>query len=347
MVRVEAELFVARGSKTPIVDVRSPAEFHKGHIPGAVNMPIFNNLERARVGTVYKQQSRDEAISLGLEIVGPKMRLFTESARKIAKEGELNVYCWRGGMRSEKMAWLFELVGIRVNVLSGGYKSYRKFLHSRFKKINNLLVIQGPTGSGKTKILRALMAAGEQVIDLEGLANHKGSAFGGLGQPAQPTTQQFQNDILAELLNYDATSPIWIESESITIGRVYLPETLWQKMNEARVFMLDVPRQHRIEHIVEQYGLFSTEALVAKVGQLQQNLGGAKIKEVIEFVELGNLPEAVDLLLNYYDKTYAHSADKYKQGKVVNVSLESADAQVNARILMNCLPELLSSSVIN
>jgi tRNA 2-selenouridine synthase len=340
MERVEAELFMAESEKYPIVDVRSPAEYQKGHIPGAVNIPIFDDLERAKVGTVYKQQSRDEAIALGLEIVGPKMKNFAEEAKNLATQGTLNVYCWRGGMRSEKMAWLFELVGVKTNVLQSGYKAYRKFLHDSFQNLKHLIVVQGPTGSGKTKILHALLEAGEQVIDLEGLANHKGSAFGGLGERAQPTTQQFQNDVLAAMLAFDLDKPIWIESESLTIGRVYLPEELWKQMNEATVMALDVPREFRIAHIVEQYGAFNTEELSSKIRQLQQNMGGSDVKITIDLVEQSDLHAAVDILLKYYDQSYAHSASKHKVNKPIVVNLPTQDPKQSAQVLINKVLEI-------
>jgi len=243
-------------------------------------------------------------------------------------------------MRSDKMAWLFELVGLQANVLEGGYKAYRYYLHNYLSKIDSLIIVQGPTGSGKTKILHALKEKGEQVLDLEGLANHKGSAFGGLGEKEQPTTQQFQNNILAELHSFDLSKPVWVESESVTIGRVYLPETLWQRMNEATVLSIDVPRKYRVDHIIEQYGLFTPDELISKIGQLTQNMGGANVKKAIAFVEEGNLPEAVELLLIYYDKYYAHSALKYKVNKPIDVKLESGDAKENAQVLINQLAEL-------
>jgi tRNA 2-selenouridine synthase len=342
MERVEAEAFIKEGVNIPMVDVRSPAEFAKGHIPGAVNIPIFSDLERAKVGTVYKQQSRDEAIALGLEIVGPKMAAFAENAKNLATNGRLNIYCWRGGMRSEKMAWLFETVGLATKVLHSGYKAYRSFLHQSFQKINNLIVIQGPTGSGKTMILHALKEAGEQVIDLEGLANHKGSAFGSLGQREQPTTQQFQNDILAVLLSFDLDKPIWIESESLTIGRVYLPEELWEKMNEATVLAIDIPREARIEHIVEQYGKFSVEELSSKIIQLRQNMGSENVDATIKLIEQGDLPAAVNILLNYYDKSYGYSATKYKVNEPTAISCPTNCADKNAQRLMAKALELSS-----
>jgi len=340
MQKVEAAEFLKEGKQNCIIDVRSPEEYLKGHIPGAVNIPIFDNLERAKVGTVYKQQSKEDAVTLGLEIVGPKMKSFVQSAKALAANGMLCVYCWRGGMRSEKMAWLFELVGLKTQVMIGGYKAYRNFLHQQFEILSHLIVVQAPTGSGKTKILHALKAAGQQVIDLEGLANHKGSAFGGLGEEDQPSTQQFQNDILADLLAFDLAKPVWIESESVTIGRVYLPEKLWQKMNAATVLVLTIPREQRVQHIVDQYGAFSIEALSQKIGQLQQNIGGANVKDVIALVEQGKLHDAVDILLRYYDESYAHSVSKYKSSSPISVSLTTTDANINAQILINKVLEI-------
>ena len=339
MQRVAAESFLAADNTGQLIDVRSPAEFARGHIPGAVNVPIFDNLERARVGKAYKQRSREEAINVGLEIVGPKMKLLAEEAKKHAIDNQLRVYCWRGGMRSEKMAWLFELVGLQTQVLAGGYKAYRRHLHNYFSGLDNLIVLQGPTGSGKTRILHALQERGEQVLDLEALAHHKGSAFGGLGEAAQPTTQQFQNNIFTTLHKFDQRKPVWVESESVTIGRVYLPETLWRQMNQARVVAIEVPRAIRISNILAQYGGFSPEELIGKISQLQQKMGGANVKAAIGFVEQGDLAAAVDLLLTYYDKTYAHSAGKYKQQKPVMVQLKSADAGQNAATLLAQLLE--------
>lgn len=340
MEKVGPEQFLRDGLANQIIDVRSPAEYAKGHIPGSVNIPIFDNLERAKVGTVYKQQSKEEAIALGLEIVGPKMKAFTEEAKRYALNGILNVHCWRGGMRSEKMAWLFELVGLQTCVLDGGYKAYRYYLHDYLSKISGLVVLQGPTGSGKTKILHALKNSGQQVLDLEGLANHKGSAFGGLGEQEQPTTQQFQNDILAEISLFNLSEPIWVESESLTIGKVYLPEELWKKMNEAVVIAIDVPREFRIQHIIEQYGSFSSDELSAKISQLSQNMGSANVQQAVSHVKEGDLNSAVDLLLNYYDKYYAHSASKYKLHKPNCIKLDTDDADKNAEILINQISEL-------
>ena len=277
MHRLDIIDFLKTGKESKIIDVRSPAEYSKGHIPGAVNIPIFSDLERAKVGTTYKQQSREEAISLGLEIVGPKLKDFAAMAKQEATNNELYVYCWRGGMRSAKMAWLFELVGINTSVLEGGYKSYRSQLLEVFKNVPHLVVLQGPTGSGKTEILKEMQELGVQVVDLEGIAHHKGSTFGGLGQGEQPTTQQFQNDVYDAFLKLDLSAPIWVESESATIGKVYLPETLWQLMNSAKIVSIEIPRPERIENILRQYGDFPADVLSERVEQLAQRLGGAAV----------------------------------------------------------------------
>jgi tRNA 2-selenouridine synthase len=196
-------------------------------------------------------------------------------------------------------------------------------------------VLQGPTGSGKTPILEALERQGEQVIDLEGLANHKGSAFGGLGMPNQPATQQFQNDLAAELDQMDRAKRIWIESESMSIGKVYLPENLWQQMNLSRRIALEQPRDWRLDRIVQQYGEFNVDALIEKVEKLEQRLGNQNVTKAVEHLRVGEIREAADILLFYYDKSYAFSAEKYKHTQPAVVSLASADEDACAVSLIN------------
>ena len=204
---------------------------------------------------------KQPAIEKGLELVGPKMAELVKCASARAFSGKLLIHCWRGGMRSESMAWLIEKVGIQCAVLEGGYKAYRNYLPEVISNIPNLIVIEGPSGSGKTEILMNLKSMGEQIIDLEGLAHHKGSLFGGIGQALQPTTQQFQNDLLAELLNLDRSKRIWIEGESQTIGRVFLPDLLWDRMNEATLFEIDVPRDDRVKRLTKEYGSLPADAM--------------------------------------------------------------------------------------
>src|SRR3989339_1355584 len=186
--------FLKRGNSLPIIDVRSPGEYEHAHIPGALALPLFSNEERAEVGTIYKQRGRVQAVQKGLEFVGPKLKDFTKFALKLNSD-ELLIHCWRGGMRSSAMAWLLETVGINCSLLKDGYKAYRNHVLESFDLPYKILLLGGYTGSGKTEILSALKEAGEQVVDLEGLSNHKGSAFGALGQGIQPSSEQFENTL--------------------------------------------------------------------------------------------------------------------------------------------------------
>ena len=281
MISVDSLEFSKLIGKIPIVDVRSPWEFQRGHISSATNIPLFNNEERAIVGKLYVQSGRTEAIGKGLEIVGPKLYPMTKEAMKVAAEKKLMVYCWRGGMRSEKMAWLFETAGIDCLVLKGGYKAYRQQLFEDFRSLGNLIVINGPTGCGKTEILNELGNRGEQVIDLEYLARHRGSAFGAIGLESQPTSMQFQNDVHDYLLRLNARDRIWLEGESVNIGKVYLPETLWKKMNNAIVINLKMPKELRVKRIIREYGQFPKEILSGAILKIQKRLGNDKAKKVL------------------------------------------------------------------
>lgn len=331
---VEPVIFMKQFHGLPLVDVRSPAEYQHGHITGAINIPIFSNEERAQVGTLYKQQGRQEAIEKGLELVGPKMKEIARHARDVAKNGKIRVYCWRGGMRSQNMAWLFELVGLECILLEGGIKAYRKMLMEDFQNIGNLIVLQGATGTGKTEILQDLSEMGEQVLDLEELARHRGSAFGDIGMDEQPTSQQFQNNLHAELLSMDMSKRIWVESESLTIGKVYLPETLWDAMNHSRIMEIVIPREERVKRLVRDYGLYGTDVLARATRKIQKRFGGNRVKEVLEYLEEDNLHAAAALLLDYYDKSYAFSQKKYKHIVPVTIKNETGDARKNAEKIL-------------
>jgi len=327
------EEFLNMKKSLPIVDVRSPGEFAEGHIPGAINIPIFEDAERAIVGTIYKKQGRLPAIEKGLEIVGPKMAQFAREALGIAKSGQLLLHCWRGGMRSESMAWLFERVGIECFILQGGYKSYRNYLLEKIGNIPGLIVIEGHTGSGKTEILHHLKALGEQVIDLEGLAHHKGSVFGGIGQEQQPTTQQFQNDLFDEFYRFNLTKRVWIEGESQTVGKVFLPDPLWYRMNEAACIEILVPRNDRISRLVNEYGALPPELMENAILSLVKRLGIQLMNDILNCYREQNLVRVAGKLLEYYDQTYQFSRDKYKR-KMTAIVLPNGDAFTNANLIL-------------
>ena len=211
---IEAREFLDKAVMFPVIDVRSPSEFLKGHIPGAFNIALFDDEERRKVGTLYKNSGKESSVLLGLDLVGPKMSGFVKAASRIALEREVLLHCWRGGMRSSGMAWLFETAGFKVSVLEGGYKAYRRFIRRKLEENIKLVVLGGKTGSGKSDILDHLAQSGEQVIDLEGIAHHKGSAFGAFGQESQPTTGHFENNLYHELNKFDLNLPVWVEDES-------------------------------------------------------------------------------------------------------------------------------------
>ncbi len=290
-----------------IIDVRSPLEYAKGRISGALSLPLFTDQERALVGTTYKQQGKDPAVFLGLQLTGPKLAAFVTQAQSQADSKALKIYCWRGGMRSGAMGWLMELAGFRVATLKGGYKAYRKWCHRQFERSFELIVIGGMTGCGKTEALADLKERGEQVIDLEALACHRGSAFGRVGilEP-QPSTEQFENAIGEALARFDLTRPVWIENESRLIGTCHLPIALSQKMASARLEVIERPREERIQRLLKEYGGASPEELIAAIGRIEKHLGRVRAKSASEAIQQGDLAQAIALVLDYYDSTYSH-----------------------------------------
>jgi tRNA 2-selenouridine synthase len=326
--------FVRESFETPVVDVRSPAEYAKGHLPGALNLPLFGNDERAVVGTIYKQRGKEAAIEKGLEIVGPRLAELSRMAGSSAIRGRLLVYCWRGGMRSEKMAWLFELTGLRCDVMRGGYKGYREYLRNSLAGLKNLIILEGKTGSGKTEILHALREKGEQILDLEALARHKGSVFGALGQERQPTTQQFQNDLFDAWLKLDPGRPVWVEGESLNIGSVTLPESFWASMNESRVLLVEAKREWRKERILRDYAGFPVADLIALTDKITQRLGHENRDKAVGFLREGNIGGAVEILLDYYDKGYSFSLKKYKKREPAVLTLKSKEPKKQAEEIL-------------
>ncbi|MDA3853274.1 MAG: tRNA 2-selenouridine(34) synthase MnmH, partial [Bacteroidales bacterium] len=218
----------------PIVDVRSPGEFKKGHITSASNIALFSNDERAHIGTVYKQESQEAAIALGYKYANPKLQDYISQSSKLAPEGKIIIHCWRGGMRSRSFAQHLADNGFTdVRVITKGYKAFRNHVLNSLSSPTKLKVLGGYTGSGKTYILEELKKLGQQVIDLEGLANHKGSAFGGIGLPYQPSTEQFENMLFTEWSQLNPSETIWVEDESQSIGKIQIPIGFFEQMRKA------------------------------------------------------------------------------------------------------------------
>ena len=330
---LEVSDFLNRVEEIPVLDLRSPGEYEAGHIPNAINMPIFNNEERAKVGTAYKQQSKDAAILIGLDIVGPKMSSMVRKAKSLAVDGEVCLYCWRGGMRSGSVAWLLSTAGLKVTRLVGGYKAYRHYIRDCFSQEVNLVVLGGMTGSGKTDILLEMLKQGHQVLDLEGYANHKGSAFGMLGQPKQPTTEQFENDTYEVWKTFDLTKPVWLEDESRLIGNVAICEPLFEKIRATTVIKIEPTKQHRIERLIRDYAVFDNQLLKDAIARIQKRLGGQNAKLCYEALDKGDYATVADITLNYYDKAYMHGLKKRSGQLVYPLPLESSDPVVNAKVV--------------
>lgn len=361
--KITIEEFLSLAKTHPVLDVRSPGEYTHAHIPGANSFPLFSDEERKQVGTTYKQQSRETAIKLGLDFFGPKMKNFIEEAEKIydvrrtmyenSMEEEFSVnrtsnisprtlliHCWRGGMRSAAIAWLLDMYGFKVYTLVGGYKAYRKWVLDQFEKSYRLNVIGGNTGSGKTLVLHELKRQNYPVIDLEQLANHKGSAFGALGLPPQPTQEMFEN-LLAERLstfNFELSTPVFVEDESQRIGDVNIPIVFWKQMRNTQVYYLDIPFEERLEYIVKDYGSFDKEKLVNAIIRIQKRLGGLETKTAINHLLKNNIIECFRILLTYYDKWYQKGLNNRENlaSQLNKIPCLSVDTAENTKNLVSC-----------
>ncbi|UBM62003.1 tRNA 2-selenouridine(34) synthase MnmH [Candidatus Sulfidibacterium hydrothermale] len=338
------EKFLPLTDTLPLVDVRSPAEFTQGHIPGAVNIPLFNNDERAIVGIGYKQGGKEHAVQLGLEIVGPKLAGFVKQAKRLAPKKEILVHCWRGGMRSSSMAWLFETAGLKASILEGGYKAYRRYIRQQFSRPVNLLVLGGYTGSGKTDILKILQKNGEQFLDIEHLAHHKGSVFGPLGQPPQPTNEQFENNLADAWRKFDFSRRIWTEDESRQLGKCVLPDPLFFQLREAPLIKIIVPKSEREKRLVHEYGEFKKEELKEQLVKIRERLGGQYLKEALEALDNNALQTVASIALRYYDKAYDHGISRRPEENVFELKVEKDHPEENARLLLNFINHNLKNN---
>ena len=332
--KLQADAFLKQSHVLPVFDVRSPSEFIQGHIPGALSLPLFTDEERARVGIRYKNSGRDFAVKLGLQIVGPKLSWYAEEAQRLAPERKVLLHCWRGGMRSESLAWLLHMSGFEVQLLEGGYKVYRSYIREQLTKPANLLVLGGLTGSGKSAVLRELLTREQQVIDLESLANHKGSVFGGLGQQAQPSTEQFENNIYPVWEAFDLNKTIWVEDESRAIGSVNIPEVLFHTMMKSPIAVMEVPLEIRVERLVSEYAGMPLEGLSDAIMRIRDSLGGPVTREAMEALDNGDFHAIARLALVHYDRLYSKSLSKRAAGVCLRIPVTVDDPAKIAGELM-------------
>ena len=321
--------YIKLAESVPIVDVRSPGEYAKGHIPGAYSIPLFSNDERAAVGTAYVQQSKEEAIKLGYKYVTPKLEWFISESRKLAPDGIIAVHCWRGGMRSKSFAQHLSDNGFtKVYVITGGYKAFRNHALESFKTDADICILGGYTGSGKTRILNELKEQGEQIIDLEGLANHKGSAFGRIGDGNQPTIEQFENNLFWEWKDLDYTKTIWIEDESHRIGLVNIPMNFFENMRRHPVIFLDVSRAARARFLVKDYSEADKAMLRDSILRIQKRLGGLNTRYALEHLEENELFEVAMICLIYYDKYYLRGLKNREHQDIYTIELQTISPEI-------------------
>ncbi len=325
---IEIDKFLEHSSEFPIIDVRSPGEYNHAHIPGALNLPLFSNSERAEVGTIYKQRGKIKAVQRGLEIVAPKLVSFTKEALTL-KSSTILIYCWRGGMRSHSMAWLLNTVGIKTLILNGGYKNYRSYIRDIFSKPLQIVLIGGLTGSGKTDILKQLQSKEQQILDLEGLANHKGSAFGSIGEGEQPSTEHFENLLAQKIKNLTVDKITFIEDESRSIGRVQIPQELWINMRQSPLIEICVNKDIRVDKLAKDYGVANVEELVRDISKIEKRLGYDNCKFAIEYCQKGDIKKAAEICLLYYDKAYSKQLtdrfiDRPFQKKIISIDNQNS-----------------------
>jgi tRNA 2-selenouridine synthase len=316
-----------------LLDVRSPAEYTQGHIPGAISFPLFTDEERAQVGICYKQQGRNQAVELGFAIAGPKFAGLIAQAKELASDRQVRLYCWRGGMRSGAVAWVLELAGFQISLLIGGYKAFRRWALDGFAKPRSIVILGGMTGTGKTAVLTELQRQGEQVLDLEQLASHRGSSFGALGLPPQPTNEQFENRVALQWSQFHPDRPLWVEAESKRIGLCRIPSAIFQQMEQAPVMEILRSRQERLDLLVEIYGTAAVAELVAATERIRKRLGGLRTQQAIALLHQGELAQAFDLILDYYDKTYRYDLER-RQVQILSVqAIGLSDSETASQLI--------------
>jgi tRNA 2-selenouridine synthase len=293
-----------------LVDARTPLEFADDHLPGAINVPLLTNEERVEIGILYKQQGPHPARVRGLELTAARFPSMVEQIAAAAGGRQIIVYCWRGGLRSRTIATILELTGYDVRQLDGGYKSFRNHVaacFADFRPAAPLVVLHGMTGIGKTTLLALLSERGEATIDLEGLAQHRGSTFGSLGLSQDELTQKrFETLLWDAFRRLPPGKPVYIEGESRRIGRMTLPGNLYDVMQESCKVWCTASVETRVRRLTEEYGLRTyEEGLRESLLRIKKRLGGDKYAEIAGYLERWEMePFMTELIVSYYDKLY-------------------------------------------
>ena len=335
--------FLQSNDDIVLIDVRTPTEFDQGHIPGGFNLPLFSNEERVMVGTTYKQAGREQAILLGFDLAGPKWSGFIKEALLLAPGKRIAIHCWRGGMRSGAMAWALDLYGFDVYVIQGGYKKYRSWVHKQFEKPYRLWILGGMTGSGKTRILHQLKEIGQQVIDLEDLAQHQGSSYGSMNKMVQPSQEQFENNLANQLRGMHALRELWVEDESITIGKCSIPKPFWQQMNAAVTININTDLPTRVTFLTAEYGGLDKDFLITGTERIRKRLGPEQTKNAIIAIQENRMADFIRIALVYYDKAYRTGLSKRLADRVFSFELAGIDYANHAGQILNFSKTILMS----
>jgi len=336
--RNELEKF--RSYKGLLIDVRSPSEYYKGHMPNSINIPLFDNDERSIIGTIYKINGREKAVIKGLMILEKKLELLLEnlfinidshnnSSDKDNNELLIKIYCSRGGMRSQSIAWLLEKYKYNPIILNGGYKTYRRWVLNSFSKKWNFIIIGGKTGTGKTRLLSLLEKYKYQTIDLEGFACHRGSTFGGLGMNDQPSNEQFENKIAEKLNSFVTFDNIFVEAESANIGKCKIPHEFFKQMKKSRRIEILRSESNRLDELINTYSVFNKEELKESVLRIKKRLGPQRTKTALESINEEKWDLVCRSVLDYYDRCYEYE----KVGKENITLVDLTDKKYDEKIL--------------
>lgn len=300
-----------------VIDARSESEFALDHLPGALNWPVLNDAERIVVGTEYAQVSPFTAKKRGAALVARNIAAHIErEVMSLPKDWKPLIYCWRGGTRSGSLALVLDQIGFRVQLLEGGYREYRRAVIKALDELParfQYRVICGTTGSGKSRLLQVLRAQGAQVLDLEALANHRGSVLGLVPGSAQPGQKQFESRVWDMLRGFDASRPVFVESESKKVGDLRVPLVLMERMRQSPCIRLELPLDARVRLLIEDYDFFVTDtaAFCARLDALRASRGHDVVSGWQEAARAGRTGEVVqDLLVTHYDPNYNQSMQR-------------------------------------
>lgn len=336
---IDAEELLQKITDIPLVDLRSPAEYNQATIPGAYNIPLLDTIERALVGIAYQRQGPAKAREIALDLVAPKLPVLMQSFKKLAVHKEIIIFCWRGGDRSHFAGFLLDAMGYKVYRLKGGYKAFRK---NEFQYLNQdtlplrAVVLHGLTGVGKTELLRELQKQGCPVLDLEGLARHRGSVFGKIGQPPSPSQKMFESLVARELRRAQNCGFFVVECESKKLGNLYVPGVVMQTMARGYNILLYASINSRIRRIKRDYINGEDQDLCPlqmAINRLGKYIGFKKVEELNQFLKQGEIDKVINFLLrNYYDPLYKYPDEPSKS---YHLSLDNNDVEQSVPLMMD------------